>query len=114
MLAVSRAFGDIEYKLWKNRAWGRTFTADLVSAEPTVQHVRLLPGRDAALVLASDGLWDVVGKAEVLQRVTSWQARHGSVHGLAQDLAELAIERGNNDNTTVIVVDLRPSPCPAS
>ena len=106
VLAVSRAFGDIEYKLWKNRAWGRTFTADLVSAEPTVTHVRLQRGRDTALVLASDGLWDVVGKAEVAQRVGAWRAKHGGVSGLAQQLAELAVQRGNNDNTTVIVVDL--------
>ena len=106
VLAVSRAFGDIEYKLWKNRAWGRTFTADLVSAEPTVTHVRLQRGRDTALVLASDGLWDVVGKAEVAERVGAWRTQHGDVSGLAQELAELAVERGNNDNTTVIVVDL--------
>ena len=78
-----------------------------MSAEPTVTHVALLPHRDTTLVLASDGLWDVVGKAEALQRVAAWRAQHGGVQGVADELAQLAVQRGNNDNTTVYVVDLQ-------
>ena len=109
VLAVSRAFGDIEYKLWKHKAWGRSFTADLVSGEPTVSEIKLRRG-DSTLVVASDGLWDVLGKAEVLQRVEEWRTQRGSVQGVAQELAELAVARGNNDNTTLYVVGLSWEP----
>ena len=34
ILAVSRAFGDIEYKGLKEDAWGTPFSADLVIAAP--------------------------------------------------------------------------------
>jgi hypothetical protein len=50
-LAVSRAFGDAHLKNFG------------VSATPELSAIRLTP-RDAFLVLASDGLWDVVDEQQ--------------------------------------------------
>ena len=33
VLGITRAFGDIEYKLWKSTAWGQPFSADLAREE---------------------------------------------------------------------------------
>ena len=105
VLAVARAFGDIEYKLWKARAWKKSFAADLVTCEPATLHVPLTRD-DEFVVVASDGLWDVIGFAEVAARVRAWRAEKGVVDGAADALASEAIARGNKDNTTVCIVEL--------
>lgn len=55
-LALSRAFGDYEYKMRSDLPPFR----QKVSALPDVRIVKRLPGIDAFLLLACDGLWDVM------------------------------------------------------
>ena len=79
---------------------------------------------DECLVLASDGLWDVMTNEEVCdiarKRILVWHKKHGnnppaerndSVDPAAQAAAEylsrLALQKGSKDNITVIVVDLK-------
>ena len=77
-LAVSRSIGDPDYKgftpgekvdagfLWpENHA--QVFNADLVIPVPEVRSKLLTPD-DEFLLLASDGLWDVVSGAEAVNR----------------------------------------------
>ena len=88
---TSRAFGDAHLKRFG------------VSAEPELS--RFTVGEnDAYLVLASDGLWDVVDEAQcghVLRRCTE------PLDG-ARALCEMASQRGSMDNITVLVVALEP------
>jgi len=88
-LAVSRAFGDAHLKPYG------------VSATPELSAVSLSP-RDCYLVLASDGLWDVVDEqqcaASVLRATDPLRA--------ARSLCDLASSRGSMDNITVLVVAL--------
>lgn len=65
-LSVSRALGDPEYKgkvgssIWPYpKDHPKTFTADLVLSEPMVRAQALGPD-DEFLILACDGLWDVM------------------------------------------------------
>lgn len=53
-LAVTRSFGDIQYKHPHNKA-----SADFVSVLPHIRVLDLQPS-DEFLILASDGLWDVL------------------------------------------------------
>mmetsp|Transcript_10212 Transcript_10212/g.26756 ORF Transcript_10212/g.26756 Transcript_10212/m.26756 type:complete len:435 (-) Transcript_10212:491-1795(-) len=76
MLAVSRALGDPDLKKLAGHA-GRE--ADVVSSEPEVEEVTITPGRDAFLVLASDGLWDVFKDEEVVEIVKDYVEKHGQV-----------------------------------
>lgn len=90
-LAVSRAFGDSHLKRYG------------VSAEPELSRYDLAEG-DAQLVLASDGLWDVVDEAQcghVLRRCPE-------PLDAARALCEMATQRGSMDNITVLVVALKP------
>jgi serine/threonine protein phosphatase PrpC len=77
-LAVSRSIGDPDYKgftpgekvdagfLWpENHA--QVFEADLVIPMPEIRSKLLAPD-DEFLLLASDGLWDVVSGAEAVNR----------------------------------------------
>jgi protein phosphatase 2C len=76
------------------------------------------------LILASDGLWDVLTNEEVCEAVRRRLARgHGSnasssvniredtkypsAHAAAEYLSRLALRRNSRDNVTVVVVDLR-------
>ena len=74
--------------------------------------------KDEFLVLASDGLWDVISNevaCQVVKRCLDGRMRRNSLEAenesraarAAAVLAELAMARGSKDNTSVIVVDLR-------
>ncbi|XP_020694345.1 probable protein phosphatase 2C 74 isoform X1 [Dendrobium catenatum] len=88
-LAISRAIGDVNMKKW-------------IISEPETRIIQL--NKDCEfLIMASDGLWDKVSNQEavdvVRQRKNSMQA--------CKDLVEISCSRGNRDDVTVMVVDLR-------
>lgn len=79
---------------------------------------------DECLILASDGLWDVMTNQEVCdiarRRILLWHKRNGdnlsaergegndpAAQAAAEYLSKLALQRGSKDNITVIVVDLK-------
>ena len=100
-LAISRAIGDHKLRPY-------------VIAEPEVMRMERHVD-DRLLILASDGMWDVLSNDEVckialaeLERVL---AKGSSVRsGLtkaARLLADTALKRGSRDNVTVLIVDLK-------
>ncbi|KAL0396982.1 UNVERIFIED_CONTAM: protein phosphatase 2C 16 [Sesamum calycinum] len=79
---------------------------------------------DECLVLASDGLWDVMTNEEVCEvarkRILIWHKKNGTnplanrgqgvdpaAQAAAEYLSNLAIQRGSKDNISIIVVDLK-------
>ncbi|GLJ22244.1 hypothetical protein SUGI_0418200 [Cryptomeria japonica] len=117
VLAMSRAIGDKYLKPY-------------VIAEPDLR-VRERNAEEECLILASDGLWDVVSNdvaCEVSRRCLAFHGRGGGrnssyehINGgdkadppsespaatAAALLTKLALARGSSDNISVIVVDLR-------
>jgi len=85
VLAVSRAFGDRMLK-------------EYVVADPDVRHESLSAG-DLGLVLATDGVWDVITNEQALEIVGG----AGDSKEAARKLAEEAYARGSNDNISCIV-----------
>eukprot|EP00978_Attheya_sp_CCMP212_P047257 scaffold421285_cov56-Attheya_sp.AAC.2 len=85
----------------------KSFRGDLVSSTPEVQVMKL--GKegvfDEFLLLACDGLWDVMDSDDAV-RVTRdlLYERKWSAKKAAARLAELAIHLGSSDNVTVIIV----------
>lgn len=91
VLAVSRAMGDFQ---WKRFITSRPFvTATRVEEDDT--HV----------VLACDGLWDVMGDQEVCSLIRS-MPDDASGLDIAQQLVVCAMERCSTDNITVQVIKL--------
>lgn len=60
-LAVSRALGDYDYKCVE----GKGPTEQLVSPEPEVFEIARVPEEDEFVVLACDGIWDVMSNEEL-------------------------------------------------
>jgi len=63
------------------------------------------------LVLATDGLWDMLSNSEVAKICTSvisepQGTRKEKIDRLAKDLTKKAYELGSIDNITTLVVDL--------
>ncbi|OWM78879.1 hypothetical protein CDL15_Pgr003050 [Punica granatum] len=90
-LQVTRSIGDDDLK-------------PAVTAEPEITET-LLSVEDEYLVMASDGLWDVISNEEVVSIIRDTVKEPGMC---SKRLATEAAERGSKDNITVIVVFLRP------
>lgn len=100
VLSLSRALGD-----W----YARPF----VSQEPeTYQYA--LTGKEDYLLLATDGLWDVLSNQDAADVVDRVRAERGPTAGarptpsLARAVVDEAVRRGSTDNITVVWVDLSP------
>ncbi|XP_062087737.1 protein phosphatase 2C 16-like [Humulus lupulus] len=110
VLAMSRSIGDRYLKPW-------------IIPEPEVMFVARAR-EDECLILASDGLWDVMTNEEICEvarrRLLLWHKKNGVTaladRGLGADLAAqaaaeylsmLALQKGSKDNISVIVVDLK-------
>ncbi|KAL5541285.1 hypothetical protein UlMin_042507 [Ulmus minor] len=100
-----------------SRSIGDRYLKPYVISEPEVM-VYERTDSDTFLVIASDGLWDVVSNefaCEVVRRCFDGQIRRRFSEGVSESsaaeaaalLAELAMARGSNDNISVIVVDLK-------
>eukprot|EP00249_Psilotum_nudum_P022906 c28687_g2_i3 orf=511-2262(+) len=107
LLAMSRAIGD-------------RFLKPYVIAEPEVTCIEQIV-EDECLILASDGLWDVISNdvacevarrclATVRRKLESGYACHTDetpATAAAALLTKLALARGSKDNISVVVVDLK-------
>lgn len=102
-LAVSRAFGDVLMK--ETHRYGCKTTGELVSAKPEIQVVELSPESDRFLILACDGIWDVLNDDEAVSVCMD----HHSSDTAATALVRKAFEVGSDDNLSAIVVVWHPS-----
>ncbi|XP_057537165.1 protein phosphatase 2C 50 [Amaranthus tricolor] len=111
VLAMSRSIGDRYLKPW-------------IIPDPEVTIVQRAKDDDC-LILASDGLWDVLSNEEACdaarRRILLWHKKNGAnitpdrgnsvdlaAQAAADYLSKLALQKGSKDNITVIVVDLKP------
>ncbi|KAF3323010.1 Protein kinase and PP2C-like domain-containing protein [Carex littledalei] len=90
-LQVTRSIGDDDLK-------------PAVTAQPEIIETNL-SSQDEFLVMASDGLWDVLTNEDVISIIKDTVKEPGMC---SKRLATEAAERGSKDNITVIVVFLRP------
>jgi serine/threonine protein phosphatase PrpC len=100
VLAVTRAFGDRRLKTY-------------VSAEPEIKSWPLAEGDDF-LILASDGVWDVLNSQQAVDIVrqavadtATSEGGRGDIKEAARRLTNAAYSYHSMDNITSLVVDLR-------
>lgn len=111
VLAMSRAIGDRYLKPW-------------IIPDPEVTFISRAK-EDECLILASDGLWDVMTNEEVCdiarKRILVWHKKYGgtlpaergdggdpAAQAAADYLSNLALHKGSKDNISVVVADLKP------
>jgi serine/threonine protein phosphatase PrpC len=106
-LNLSRAIGDLKYK--QNQ--GLHPRDQIITAQPDVRHVRLEPGKDRFLLLACDGVWDVMTNQEAVDFVSARLDEGRTAAQSACDLIDACLApdpkeaRGVGcDNMTAIVV----------
>lgn len=121
ILAVTRAFGDYEFKggrqelLEDLRVGGIPKSATLkkppIVALPDVRFIERTD-HDDFLIIATDGLWDVMNSAQAVTFVRSLVKRDPSysMDQVARALVERAIKSRTQDNVSCIVVNLRSVP----
>ncbi|KAL3650735.1 hypothetical protein CASFOL_007138 [Castilleja foliolosa] len=110
VLAMSRSIGDRYLKPW-------------IIPDPEVTFVPRAR-EDECLILASDGLWDVMTNEEVCdiarKRILLWHKNNGptlplergegidlAAQAAAEYLSNRALQKGSKDNISVVVVDLK-------
>lgn len=110
VLAMSRAIGD-------------RYLKPSIIADPEVVFFPRAK-EDECLILASDGLWDVVTNEEACdmarRRILLWHKKNGdnlpkergegvdpAAQAAADYLSKVALQRGSRDNISVIVIDLK-------
>lgn len=110
VLAMSRAIGD-------------RYLKPSIIPDPDVTFTERVK-EDECLILASDGLWDVISNEEACdiarRRIAHWHNKNPvsssksidesmdpAAQAAANHLCKLAIQRGSSDNITILVVDLK-------
>ncbi len=108
-LAVSRAFGDFDYKA--NNQLSELEQAVIPLADVTI-HTRK-PNRDLYLVLACDGIWDVMKNEEVIElvqkqvEIRSKVAPEFLLPDVADGLLNECLDKDSRDNLSAIVVSFQ-------
>ncbi|KAJ6238450.1 hypothetical protein M0813_26420 [Anaeramoeba flamelloides] len=93
-LAVSRCFGDRDFQPW-------------VSAKPVIKCFDLAREDRKYLVLACDGVWDVLSNQDVTDIVM--ENANQDVQRIATKIKSNAYSKESTDNISVIVIDLLPN-----
>jgi len=75
----------------------------LIIPDPEFERVKL-GDQDKFMVLASDGLWDVLSEEDVVRQILLWLAANSTARDCAEDLCELALRMGSNDDVTVVLI----------
>jgi integrin-linked kinase-associated serine/threonine phosphatase 2C len=99
-LAVSRSFGDTEFKYPQNKG-----SADFVSCDPYTATITLTP-ENQFMIVACDGLWDKTTYEEAVAMVDELKKSGKSPTEAAQALVKRAIDVGTLDNVTCLVIYL--------
>jgi len=98
MLAVSRAFGDIQFKFGK--------VSNILTADPFIAE-RELDANDLFVLMASDGFWDVISNEETPTLIQKGTTKTNSLAGIAQYLVNEAALRGSRDDITLAIISLQ-------
>ena len=89
-LALTRTFGDNELK------------KDGVGCEPSIKKIFLDKNKVKFIIIASDGIWDVVNEEKL------WEIYNGLKNGTSEEfcneLVDFAMNNGSTDNISCIVL----------
>lgn len=102
-LSTSRSFGDLALKV----------PEPIVTASPEVKVIDLVP-EDWAVVLASDGVFDVLSDQQVADILRNAVMEGKDPVGSAKAIVQSALRAGSRDNLTAVVMRLGWAPVPTA
>ncbi|XP_071550725.1 protein phosphatase 1B isoform X2 [Panulirus ornatus] len=104
-LAVSRALGDYEYK----NVEGKGPCEQLVSPEPEI-YVERRQVDDEFLVLACDGIWDVMTNEDLCTFVRSRLLLSDDLESISNHVVDTCLHKGSRDNMSLVLITLPGAP----
>ncbi|RWS10033.1 protein phosphatase 1A-like isoform X1 [Dinothrombium tinctorium] len=105
-LAVSRALGDYEYK----QVEGKGPCEQLVSPEPEITVRKRDLETDEFLVLACDGIWDVMSNEDVCDYVRYQLTLQSDLEAICSSIIDTCLHKGSKDNMSVVLVVFEGAP----
>lgn len=102
-LAVSRAFGDVIFKEPESYGCHTVAPGGLVLATPELSIFDIDPATDRFLILACDGIWDVLRDEDTVSICATQAGPELAAHTLVRH----AFTAGSGDNLTALVVSWR-------
>lgn len=107
-LAVSRALGDFEYKSVE----GRGPTEQLVSPAPEIFVEERKSEEDEFVVLACDGIWDVMSNEDLCQFVSYQLTVTDDLAKVSSAVVDYCLYKGSRDNMSIVLVTFPAAPKP--
>lgn len=104
-LAVSRALGDFEYK----NVQGKGPCEQLVSPEPEIS-VEARSEQDEFVVLACDGIWDVMSNDELCDFVRNRMRLTENLEQICNMVVDTCLYKGSRDNMSIVIIALDGAP----
>lgn len=105
-LAVSRALGDFEYK----NVDGKGPTEQLVSPEPEFYVKSRDKDNDEFLVLACDGVWDVMTNEDICSFISDRMKVTDDLEAIANQVIDTCLHKGSRDNMSIIIIAFPAAP----
>jgi serine/threonine protein phosphatase PrpC len=121
-LAVSRALGDFGFKDYHSHpTFSLSLDVDPEDKRSVAQRLKVSPfpetsirprcNQDGILVVACDGIWDVMTNTHCVESVQMLITEGESNMGLiAEEILDMSLKKGSRDNMTIIVVKF-PGQC---
>ncbi|VDM16590.1 unnamed protein product [Hydatigera taeniaeformis] len=105
-LAVSRSLGDYSYKTARDLGP----TEQLISPEPEITVIDRQPDHDQMVVLACDGVWDVVSNEDLCRVVSERMRSIGDLSKVCNEVIDYCLYNGSSDNMSMVLVAFEPAP----
>lgn len=93
VLSVTRAIGDCALKQW-------------VTSEPFVSQTAISEDEDKVLIIACDGMWDVIDDEMASDMAMKMLFNRRSASEMAAEFVQESLRRGTTDNVSVVVAIL--------
>jgi serine/threonine protein phosphatase PrpC len=107
-LAITRAFGDFEFKIFQVSG-SEAHRRQYITSDPEIRMIEIDPFTDDFILLGSDGVFDKFTSQEVVSFVRNKVAAsdYSDLPKIARELANECIYGKNvKDNITVIIIAL--------
>ncbi|VUZ41986.1 unnamed protein product [Hymenolepis diminuta] len=105
-LAVSRSLGDYSYKTVRNLGP----TEQLVSPEPEITVIDRDLEKDQMVVLACDGVWDVMSNEHLCCVVSERMTCMDDLSRICNEVIDYCLYSGSSDNMSMVLVAFEPAP----
>ncbi len=100
VLSVTRSFGDIKHKNYSK--------SDVLIVKPDIEEYNISKN-DEFIVLATDGLFDVLTNQTVVNEIRKELAMTGNIEMAGEKVVKKALRAGSCDNISIIIVGLSPA-----